>query len=259
MDFSIALNVVENELDACTAFCKENGLGIELTTFAYPQNLDQGFEEKIKHYKKVVPQLDFISLHGPFLDLFVTSPDPAIVEVCTKRHKTALNAAIELGADIYVAHLNSIPLISNQTYRDTFVQKAAEFWLPLADKAKKHNITIVLENMWEPDPYFQKEVVAKANHSSLKASFDNGHALVFSRKSAMYWIQELGEYLVHCHLHDNDSKYDHHWPIGEGKEDWEELAKAILKYAPEAAMVVESDSFNKNKKSLKKLRKLLDI
>ena len=54
---------------------------------------------------------------------------------------------------------------------------------------------------------------------SLKASFDNGHALVFSTVCAADWIETLGADLYHCHLHDNDGEVDRHNAIGSGKEE----------------------------------------
>ena len=47
----------------------------------------------------------------------------------------------------------------------------------------------------------QQQVLEAANHPHLKASFDNGHALLFSHVPAADWIKELGSDLAHCHLH----------------------------------------------------------
>ncbi len=125
MQSPLALNVLEDELETCAAFCRQEGLGIEITAFAFPTGLDQGFSERIQRHATVVQGLP-CSLHGPFLDLYPTSPDPAVVDVCKSRHSKALQAAREVGASIYVAHLNSIPLIRNKNYRDRFAQAAAD-------------------------------------------------------------------------------------------------------------------------------------
>ena len=131
-----------------------------------------------------------------------------------------------------------------------------DFWMPFADEAAKHQIVICLENLWETGPEIQAELISTAGHPNLKASFDNGHALVFSQKSAKYWIETLGGNLAHCHLHDNLGEADEHKPVGEGKENWTELLDAVNTFSRQAILVVESDYLERNKKSLERLRSL---
>lgn len=162
-----------------------------------------------------------------------------------------------MGAAVYVAHLNSIPLIRNREYRRRFVSAAADFWRPLADRVGRSDTTIVLENLWEEGPELQGEVIRRAAHPHLAASFDNGHALVFSRRPARDWIAELGEDLAHLHLHDNDGEYDEHLPVGEGSEDWPNLVEAWRRHAPDAILVLETDRLASNRQSLRALREVL--
>lgn len=254
MNNPFAINCLEHELEEASVFARHKGLGLEVTAFAYASGLESGFEERIAWHAAMMDGLAWTSVHGPFLDLYATSSDPAIVAVCKRRHQVALQAAIELEASIYVAHLNSIPLIRNKAYRARFAEAAAAFWLPFADEAGKHGITVVLENLWEPGPEVHKAVVTQANHPHLKASFDNGHALVFSNVPARQWVEVLGCDLGHCHLHDNDGMYDQHKPIGEGVEDWSLLWAALETHAPQARVVLESDELTANQKSLRALR-----
>lgn len=255
MNRPLVLNVLEAELDAGTAFCRSEGLGVEITSFAFSEGLDEGFDARVRRHAAAVAGLERVTFHGPFIDLYVTSPDPAIVKVCERRHRAALAAAREVGATHYVAHLNSLPLIRNTNYRDRFVRAAADFWLPFADEAGVQGITIVLENMWESHPELQRRVVEAAGHPHLKASFDNGHALVFSDVPAQAWVETLGEHLAHCHLHDNDGAYDQHWPVGEGVEDWPACWNALEAFAPQAVVVLESDRLEANQRSLERIRR----
>ena len=112
-----------------------------------------------------------------------------------------------------------------------------DFWLPFADKAGKHSIVICLENLWEPNPDIQADLISSGRHPQLKASFDNGHALVFSNVSADSWVETLGEALAHCHLHDNSGELDEHKSIGEGKEIWQELFDSLEQHSPQAILV----------------------
>jgi sugar phosphate isomerase/epimerase len=164
----------------------------------------------------------------------------------------------KVGASIYVAHLNSLPMITNPRYLDGFVPRLVEFWWPFADRAAAHGITIVLENLWEAGPELHKKVVSEAGHPALKASFDNGHGLVFSQASASEWIAELGPDLAHCHLHDNRGDRDDHLVIGAGIEDWPALLDALGEHAPGALVILENDSLSLNLESLKQLRRMMD-
>lgn len=253
----LAVNALEEELDSVVSFCRAESIGIEVTAFAFPASLDDGYENRVRVHAQAVDGIGPVASHGPFLDLYATSLDPAIVAVCRNRHQQAIEATAEIAASVYVAHMNFLPLIRNPSYHSRFVDAAVDFWTPLADKAQSHGITIVLENLWEPDPGVQKRVVEIASHTALKASFDNGHALVFSEVPAAEWIAILGSDLVHCHLHDNHGETDDHQPVGSGVEDWPSLFTALGEFSPDALVVLESDRLDLNRASLVAVRELV--
>ena len=251
---SLAINAVGDELEASAKFCSLESIGIEVTDFAFPKNLDGELNEIIDRHIEAVTGISPVISHGPFFDLNVISPDPAIVEICRKRHLVSLGAAHRIGASIYVAHTNYNPNIKNPWYRKKFVPRTIDFWLPFADMAGRLNMKICLENLWEPGPEMQAEIIVKADHPNLRASFDNGHALIFSEIPAKRWIEILGRSLLHCHLHDNGGEVDEHKSIGDGKENWPELLNAIDTWSPEAIIVAESDRLDRNKISIERLR-----
>lgn len=254
---TLAVNAIEEELEEAAAFCRDRGIGLEVTAFAYPANLDDGYSDRVARHVAATEGISPVLFHGPFLDLYPTSPDPRVVGVARERHEKALAAAASLGARMYVAHLNSIPLIRNRQYLDRFAETASEFWGRMADRATESETIIVLENMWEAGPELQKAVVERARHPNLKASFDNGHALVFSERPAAEWIRVLGEDLRHLHLHDNDGTYDEHRVVGTGAEDWSALIKAWQVQAPAATLVMENDRLEPNRTSLRAVRQLI--
>lgn len=255
---TIAINALQDELDESAAVCRAENLGLEITAFAFPSGLDDGFEERVRNHRTTLAGIAPLSLHGPFLDLYPASVDPAIVQVCRQRHERAFEAAAGTGASVYVAHLSSVPLIRNKRYREHFVSATVKFWLPFADWAAPRGITIVLENLWEAGPELQKAVIEAAQHRALKASFDNGHALIFSDLPASHWIEVLGSDLAHCHLLDNGGEYDEHRPLGQGCEDWPAVFRALRTSAPEALIVLESDKLAANRESLEQARRFLE-
>lgn len=251
---AFAISALGDELEKSGVFCKSEGIGIEVTDFAFPANLGDEISGCIDRHLKIIDGISPLSLHGPFIDMVTASLDPEIVAISHKRHTAALDAAIELGASIYVVHTNYNPLIRDTSYRKNWTKRTLDFWLPFADKAGKHDIVISMENLWEETPDIQADLIEQGNHPNLRATFDNGHALVFTEQSATEWIKRLGPYLAHCHLHDNSGEIDEHKPVGDGIENWPELMSAIRTYAPDAVLVVENDLLTENQASLEKLR-----
>ena len=254
----LAINVLSGDLELASAMCRAEGIGAEITALAFPETLDSpDFDLRVADHGATLEGVEPLSSNGPFLDLYVTSRDPRILTVCRDRHEKALKASIDLSATIYVAHLGLVPLIRNRGYLADFASRAAEFWVPFAETAWKHGTTIVLENLWEPTPDFQRQVVQEAGHPGLQASFDNGHALMFSDVPAREWVDVLGECLAHCYLHDNDGQYDQHLPVGQGIEDWPILLDALDVIESDPLIVLESDQFDQNVTSLESIRRLL--
>lgn len=251
---TLAINTVGDELGASAEYCRAEGIGLEVTAFAFPTNLDGDIPALIKSHSRAVAGITPVLAHGPFLDLVATSPDPAIVAVAKQRHEVALAAAGNIGASFYIAHTNFTPMIRNPSYRKNWTKRMLEFWLPLADAASKHDIVICLENLWEPSPNIQADLIASAQHRHLKASLDNGHALVFSEIPTSSWVETFGDTLVHCHLHDNSGELDEHKPIGSGKENWPSLLDSIKTHSPQAILVAESDKLEKNRTSIERLK-----
>jgi sugar phosphate isomerase/epimerase len=252
---TVAINSISKELDSAAEFCREKKIGIEISEFAFPKYLDTELSSRLERNRRLTVGIAPICSHGPFLDLIANSMDPGIVEVTRQRHRVALEATHSIGASTYIAHTNFNPMIRNKSYRDGFCHKMREFWLPFADWSGERKITICLENLWEPEAAIQKEIVAACNHPYLKASFDNGHALVFSKIPASDWIRTLGSDLAHCHLHDNHGEHDEHATIGIGIENWTSLLIAAYKHSPESIFVIECDQFEKNKKSFEAFKR----
>jgi sugar phosphate isomerase/epimerase len=250
----LAINTVGDELEASADFCRAEGIGLEVSAFAFPKNLDSELPALVERHRKAVRGVSPVLSHGPFLDLVATSLDPGIVDVSRQRHQVSLDATVQIGATVYVAHTNYTPMIRNPSYRKNWAKQMLDFWLPFADEAGEKGITVCLENLWEPDPAIQAELIEAGKHPYLRACFDNGHALVFSKVSSSMWVETLGVNLAHCHLHDNGGEQDEHKSVGNGKEDWQSLLAALARFSPQAVLVAESDLLDRNKVSIDRLR-----
>ena len=94
---SLAINAVAAEVKESAEFCRTEGLGLEVSTFAYPENLEGDTAPLIEWHRDTVSDIAPLVSHGPFLDLVATSRDPAIVAVARKRHEAALSASKQIG------------------------------------------------------------------------------------------------------------------------------------------------------------------
>jgi hypothetical protein len=112
----LAINVIGNELEDAAAFCRAEGIGIEITDFAFPWVLDEDLGCGIEWHLGALIGVNPISSHGPFFDLNVASRDKAIVSVARDLHLKALTAAGAVNASYYFAHASFNPLIKDPAY-----------------------------------------------------------------------------------------------------------------------------------------------
>ena len=94
----------------------------------------------------------------------------------------------------------------------------------MADYAEQHNVTVLLENMFEFDPTILSDLLRDVGHPSLRCCLDVGHAHLFSDKqfSFDYWLRTLEPWLTEIHMNNNNGILDEHHGF-----DWE---RGVLNY-----------------------------
>ncbi len=205
------------DLPALRDFAEAHGLGLELQEFALPEVLDGDWRALLQRYRRaLVGFAGPISLHGPFVDLFSGSVDPRIAAVAMERYRQSLEIAAELGAWLVNFHLNYNPLVDEPSYRPRWLERQAAFWSELAIEAQEVGVRIALENMWEPDPFLQVEVIQRVNHFHIGVCLDIGHAYLYSRVPIHAWINILEPVLIYAHLHNTTGVQDRHLPLNQG-------------------------------------------
>jgi sugar phosphate isomerase/epimerase len=63
---------------------------------------------------------------------------------------------------------------------------------------------------------------------------------VFSYTPLNIWLQELGKYLGHLHLHDNRGRMDEHLPVGCGTFPFAELFQTLQAIKAKPSMTLEA-------------------
>ncbi len=164
-------------------------------------------------------------------------------DVWNENIHTYLSRAIEitgiLGGSVCVVH----------PWNNWSPQENAErVYLPLKDYAKKYNVKIGVENMWNyslengqfkaveaacslKDNYLEHLSLLPKEH--FVACLDIGHAEMFGDKtSAKELILALNDRLLALHVHDNDKVHDSHTLPYAGSIDWQTVTDALkqIKY-----------------------------
>jgi sugar phosphate isomerase/epimerase len=178
-----------------------------------------------------------ITMHGAFIDLISGSPDKRVAAIARDRYRQNLEIAYELDAKVIDFHANYLPLVDHPSYLPEWEKRQVEFWVPIAEEAVKAGVTLVLENMWEPDPGIICRVLTRINSPCLKACLDVGHASLYSKLPVSVWIEQLGNNLIYTHLHNNHGTTDEHLAFGDGVLDFPELL-ASLRALPNPPMFI---------------------
>jgi sugar phosphate isomerase/epimerase len=164
------------------------------------------------------------SIHLPFHDLQPGSLDDLILEATRERLQRAMHIAKIYNPRYLVGHAYFIPL-----YTDMFskwLSRAITTWEMVMEIWPEHS-PLYLENVREIDPRPLADLMSELNSQKVRFCFDIGHWASYGNGSQYQnlpqWIQTLGPYLSHLHLHDNDGIADLHLGLGQGCIPWVEL------------------------------------
>jgi sugar phosphate isomerase/epimerase len=217
---------------------RSSKLGLELQEFANPNLLDNDWRATLREYQSHLDGFDQpITLHGAFIDLISGSPDRRVAAIARDRYRQNLEVAHELDARVIDFHANYLPLVDHPSYLPDWENRQVEFWAPMAEEAARVGVTLVLENMWEPDPSIIYHILSRIQSPYLKACLDVGHASLYSRLPVGAWIKQLGDQLIYTHLHNNHGTTDEHLAFGDGVLDFPELL-ATLRALPNPPMFI---------------------
>ena len=225
------------------------GLGFEFNDFFVPAVL--GNPEKcrsiIETYQAAALP-DMLTSHGAFYDVIVFSEDPEIARVSEKRVRQSMDAAKALNAGAVIFHTNIEPMLTSKIYRDSWLNRTQAFFRIICGEYPQ--IRVYMENMFDDGP---EDLCALAQAmrdvKNFGVCFDYAHAFL-SQTSIGEWVRKLGPYVRHVHINDNDGESDLHLPVGDGVIDWKEFLKYQREYFPDASVLIETNTIERQKKSL---------
>ena len=212
---------------------KQYGLGLELTEFSIPWNLDEKLTDTMECLQKKLPCTHRFLLHGPYSELFPCAIDPMIRQVTEYRFRQTMQMAKEYHASKVVFHGG----YNERLYYPIWYQEQSiEFWKTIEIP---ENMTICLENVLEPNPELLGDIIRQADRPQLRMCLDLGHVNAYSAVPAEQWIRSCGDLISHFHIHNNDGTGDTHSQLYEGTLPMESLLEMAREYCPEATYTLE--------------------
>ncbi|MCU4138573.1 MAG: Sugar phosphate isomerase/epimerase [Thermodesulfobacteria bacterium] len=161
------------------------------------------------------------TIHLPFMDLSLGAFDPWIKEASLRRIFFAMERAVvfePLNLVLHSGYHMDYHREVKEEWRENFIESMDK----ILNLAEELNLTISLENVFEPDPEFVKPIF-ETFENRLFWCFDPAHARVFSEKEEMKWLNTLYFYIKEIHCHDNLGKHDDHLAIGKGVIKFKEI------------------------------------
>ncbi|NMA85807.1 MAG: sugar phosphate isomerase/epimerase [Tissierellia bacterium] len=190
---------------------KKLNIGVEIQDFVEPNLKEIEIEKLVSQYKTLLRDFPYTkSLHGPFLDLKPVSPDEDIRNISYKKYFRTLEIASKLDIDYVIFHSQINPWLSEPLIKSLNNKQNKEFWNSILKEAKDFDGTVLLENIFEEDPFFLKELIETIDMPNVKICLDIGHAKLRTNEDLGKWIEELKPYIEYIHFHWNEGLYDEH-------------------------------------------------
>jgi sugar phosphate isomerase/epimerase len=203
------------DIDAHLEIALTYGLGLELQAFSLPQVLNGDWRDVLDGYKRLLA--DFpgpLASHGAFFDMSVASEDPDIVALTRARYLQNLDIAAELGAEHVVFHTNFLPMIRTEVYRRRYIERQIGFLNQFGHEAARRDLWIVLENMWDPDPFILQSIFKEVDAPNVGICLDISHIYLYNNAHPLeQWTEVLAPYIIHSHINNTRGVIDEHLAI----------------------------------------------
>ena len=162
-----------------------------------------------------------LSIHGPIHNITPGAVDPLAIDLTKRRYFETIEFGIKFKAKWVLFHLSFNPLeFWHPTAEKNWIDRAVNFFNMYLTDPK---IKIHLENSFELGPDIFLDILEKFDNDYFSICLDVGHVVAYSKTPIFEWIEKLAPYIKEVHLHNNDGKYDRHWPLDRGVIDIENV------------------------------------
>jgi sugar phosphate isomerase/epimerase len=200
-------------------------------------------QKRVKSLKKIAREtgLEF-TVHAPFADINIASPNPVLRRVFLKRLEKSLGCARKLRCRQWVFHSGWKSGVS-EFYPNLDWQTNLRSVRTLLTIAKKLEVDISIENTPDPMHFLVKRMQDFALFyselgSDIGLTLDVAHAHTVGQ--TLEFIDKFSDTITHVHISDNNGKYDAHRGIGHGNIDWNAVADALKRIGYKGTVMLES-------------------
>ena len=241
-------------MEQCLELAWQYHLGFEYNDFFVPDVLDDmsGTEAITAAYlRHSLPE--YTTVHGAFFDVIPFSMDSKIREIAALRIEQSINVAKQIGARAVVFHTNYNPFLNGESYNKKWLETNEIFW---SGVLRRHSdISIYLENMFDASPDMMEKLSQQlGKYSNYGVCLDFAHAAL-SATPVEIWAKQLGTFVKHIHINDNDMVSDLHLAWGDGKMNRKLFYECYEKYMQGATVLIETASMENKIRSLDMLRR----
>ena len=199
--------------------------------------------KRVKALRKVAQSRDLeLTLHSPFADINIASPTPVLRRAKLKRLEKSISYASQLDCQLWIFH-PGLKTVVSYFYPGLDWQINLESIHALLRIARKHGVTIAIENVPEPHPFLMKNVQDFSRFYS-EVGEDIGLVMDIAHANLNHQIEgfitEFSDKIVHMHVSDNNGLNDTHLGIGYGTIDWANVAKAVKTVEYNNVIMLES-------------------
>lgn len=199
---------------------------INIEFFFKGEVLDTITEKDVIKVKETLPYEPSLTIHAPFMDLAPGAIDSKIRQITMDRFTQTIEYASIVNAKTVVFH-SGYEKWKYALDVNLWLQKSLETWQPLNKLAKDNGIKIAIENIFEEDPSNLRLLMESIASDNFGVCFDTGHFNIFSTTPLTTWIDNLRQFIIELHVHDNNKSFDDHLPIFEGSFDFKSLFSLI--------------------------------
>lgn len=241
----VPYDLLENYLP----FIRQQRLNLEI--YFGSRRFDNLTKNDIVKLKDMLGYNPEYTIHAPFMDLSPGAVDTKVREITIKRFSDALDFAEILKSKTVVFH-SGYDKWKFDGRVDIWLEGSLNTWIPLNKRAEALGIKIAIENIFEDEPSNLKLLSEGINSKNFGICFDAGHFNLFSSILLTDWLEQIEQYIIELHLHDNTKTKDLHLPIGEGTFDFKTLFKKLQ--GKNCIYTIEAHTKEDVQKSLERLK-----
>jgi len=228
---------------------------INLEIYFPSETLDEISLKNVKELKKEFSNYGIrTTFHAPFLDLSPGGFDIKVREITLLRMRQIL----ELAGIIHPKNIVVHPGFDNlrfQGFENVWFENSVLTWNTIIKDLPYKDISVVIENVFEENPFSLINLASKIDSKNFKICFDIGHFNVFGKITLSKWINSIKPYLAELHIHDNNGTTDEHMALGDGGINFKALFSLINNIGKDLIITIEAHSKDNAIKSLEWLTK----